>query len=170
MLMFRDFCNKPVISITDGKKLGEIKDIYLDQDMRQVAGIFLGREGLVNRKTFLIPRSAVQVFGADAWLVSGPDVVKEQEDLPESATFVPFGDVHGRDIESEAGTKIGEIDDVILDTQGRVLGFALGRVYMQGPLSERKSIAREAITNLGTSKKPMTAGLEEAESLPLPAD
>ena len=61
------------------------------------------------------------------------------------------------------------IEDVILDDQGRVLGFALGKVYMQGPLSERKAISREAITNLGSRKKPMTTVLEQAESLMIPS-
>jgi sporulation protein YlmC with PRC-barrel domain len=167
--MFKDLSNKPLIAITDGKKLGEIKDLYLDQDMRSVAAVFLGREGLVNRKTLAIARSAVQVFGMDAWLVSGSDVVTEQENLPESGTLTLLGELRGREIQSEGGTKVGEIEDVILDDQGRVLGFALGRVYMQGPLSERKSIAREAITNLGSRKNPMTTVLEKAESLAIPS-
>jgi uncharacterized protein YrrD len=169
MFMFKEHFNKPLISITDGKKLGEIKDLYLDQDMRQVAAVFLGKEGLVNRKTLVIARSAVQVFGIDAWLVSGSDKVMEQEDLPESGTFTLLGELRGREVQSEGGTKVGAIEDVIFDDQGRVLGFAFGKVYLQGPLSERKAIAREAITNLGTRNKPMTTVLEEAESLVLPS-
>jgi len=169
MFTFKEHFNNPLISITNGKKLGEIKDLYLDQDMRQVAAVFLGKEGLVNRKTLLIARSDVQVFGIDAWLVSGPDKVIEQEDLPESGTFTLLGELRGREIQSEGGTKVGVIEDVILDDQGRVLGFALGKVYMQGPLSERKAISREAITNLGSRKKPMTTVLEQAESLMIPS-
>jgi sporulation protein YlmC with PRC-barrel domain len=167
--MVKDHLNKPLISITDGKKLGEIKDVYLDQDMRQVAAVFLGKEGLVNRKTLVMARSAVQVFGIDAWLASGSDKVMEEEDLPESGTFTLLGELRGREIQSEGGTKVGVIEDVILDDQGGVLGFALGRVYMQGPLAERKAIAREAITNLGSKNKPMTTVLEEAESRTLPS-
>ena len=93
----------------------------------------------------------------------------DPEDLPDSATYILADGLRGREIESEGGTKVGVIEDVILDAQCSVLGFALGKVYMQGPLSERKSIARDAITNLGTSKKPMTTVLEKAESLELPA-
>jgi hypothetical protein len=48
MITSKELSNKPIISITDGKKLGEVKDLYLDQDMRQVAAIFLGKEGLIN--------------------------------------------------------------------------------------------------------------------------
>ena len=59
MITSKDHSGKPLISITDGKKLGEVKDLYLDQDMRQVAAVFLGKEGLISRKALVIPRSAV---------------------------------------------------------------------------------------------------------------
>ena len=87
MITSKDHSNKPLVSITDGKKLGEIKGLYLDLDMRQVAGVFLGTEGLIKRKAQAIPRSAVQVYGIDVWLVSGPDTVMMLEEIPDSATF-----------------------------------------------------------------------------------
>jgi sporulation protein YlmC with PRC-barrel domain len=155
--------------MSDGKKLGEIKDLYLDQDMRQVAAVFLGKEGLISRKTLLIARSAVQVYGIDAWLVSGSDTVVGPEALPDSGTFSLVGDLRGRELQTEGGTKIGVIDHVLLDAEARVLGFGLGKVYSQGPLAERKAIARDAIMNLGSAKEPMIINLAQAESLALPS-
>jgi uncharacterized protein YrrD len=170
MSIFTEYSNKPLISLTDGKKLGEVKDLYLDQDLHQVAAVFLGKEGLVNRKTNLILRSAIQLFGEDAWLVTGSDTVKEADELPEAATFILLGELHGREIETEGGTKIGVVEDAIFDDQGRVLGFTLGKMFMQGPLSERGEIAREALTSLGSKKKPMTTTLEQAEALVIPSE
>ena len=169
MIRSRELSNKPLISITDGKRLGEIKDLYLDQELRQLAAVFLGKEGLINRKTLAIARGAVQVFGIDAWLVSGSDTVMELEAIPESGTFILMGDLRGRELQTEGGTKIGVIDHVILDNEARVLGFGLGKVYSQGPLAERKALAREAILDLGDAKKPMTINLAQAESLTLPS-
>src|SRR5215211_5374035 len=169
MITSKEHSNKPIISITDGKKLGEIKDLYLDQDMRQVAAVFLGKEGLISRKKLMIARSAVQVYGIDAWLVSGSDTVLRPEDLSESGTLTLIGELRGRELQTEGGTKIGVIDYVILDGEARVLGFGLGKVYAQGPLAERKAIARDAIISLGTAKEPMTINLAQAESLALPS-
>jgi uncharacterized protein YrrD len=168
MITSKDHSGKPVISITDGKKLGEIKDLYLDQEMRQVAAVFLGKEGLISRKTLVIARSAMQVYGIDAWLVSSSDIVMKAEDIPESGTFTLVGDLRGRELQTEGGTKVASIDHVILDNEARVLGFGLGKVYSQGPLAERRAIARDAIINLGTAKEPMTINLAQAESLALP--
>jgi sporulation protein YlmC with PRC-barrel domain len=164
----KEHANKPIISITDGKDLGEIKGLYLDLDMRQVAGISLGTEGIINRKVLAIARSDVKVYGIDAWLVSGPDVVKALEEIPDSTTFTLVSDLRGREIQTEGGTKLCVVEDVILDSEARVLGFVLGKVYAQGPLAERKAIVREAITDLGSKEKPMTANLSQAESMDVP--
>ena len=170
MITSKEQSNKPIVSITNGKKLGEIKDLYLDQDMRQVAAVFLGKEGLIHRKTLVIARSAFQVYGVDVWLVSGPDTIVGLEDIPESATFTLVGELRGREVQTEGGTKIGVIDHVILDDEARVWGFGLGKVYAQGPLAERKAIARETVLKLGNMAEPMTINLAQAETLALPSN
>jgi uncharacterized protein YrrD len=170
MITSKDHSNKPLISMTDGKKLGEIKGLYLDGDMRQVAGVFLGSEGFIKRKAQAIVRSDVQVYGIDAWLVTGPDKVAALTDMPDSSSFILVSDLKGREIQTEGGTKLGVVEDVILDKEARVLGFTLGQVYAEGPLAEKKHIVREAITDLGSKEKPMTAILAQAESLTIPSE
>jgi uncharacterized protein YrrD len=170
MIASKEHSNKPLVSITDGKNLGEIKGLYLDSEMRQVVGVYLGTEGLIKRKDLAIPRSAVQVYGIDAWLVTGSDAVVAQEDLPDSAHYTLAGDLRGREIQTEGGTKLGVVEDVLLDSEARVLGFSLGKVYAEGPLDERKAVAREAITDFGGGEEPMTADLAQAESMRIPSE
>jgi hypothetical protein len=112
----------------------------------------------------MIPRSVVQIYGIDVLLVSGSDTVSGPEAIPESDTFTLVGDLRGRELQTEGGTKVGVIDHVILDHESRVLGFGLGKVYAQGPLAERKMIARDAILNVGNMQEPMTINLAQAES------
>lgn len=169
MYTSKDHSNKPLVSITDGKKLGEIKGLYLDAEMRQAAGVYLGTEGLIKRKVLAIPRSAVQVYGIDVWLVSGSDTVMMLEEIPDSATFTLASDLRGREVQTEGGTKLAVLEDVLLDSEARVLGFTLGKVYAEGPLADRKAVAREAITELGGDDKPMTAILAQAETLAIPS-
>jgi sporulation protein YlmC with PRC-barrel domain len=168
MLTGKSHLSKSLVSITDGKIVGEIKDLYLDREMHEVSAVFLGREGLIKRKTNLLPRAAVHIFGVDVWLISGSDKVVGPEEVPDSDTFVLVGELRGREIVTEGGTKIGVVDDVILDPEARVLGFLLGKVHVQGPLAERKTIAREAVTKLGSKDAPMAVVLAQAESLTVP--
>ena len=170
MIASKEHMNKALVSITDGKMLGEVKGLYLDPDMRQVAAVFLGTEGLIKRKTLALPRSAVQVYGVDVWLVSGSDTVMTLEEIPDWSTFILASDLRGREVQTEGGTKLAVVEDVLLDSEARVLGFSLGKVYAEGPLNERRAIAREAISDLGGEEKAMTAVLSQAEALTIPAD
>lgn len=170
MITAKDINSKSIISIADGKILGEVKDVYLDADMRQVVGIYLGTEGLIRRKDKMIERSALQVLGVDVWLVSASDVVVDKDSLPDAASYTPVGSLRGREIQTDGGTKLGVIDDVLLDENTGVLGFSLGKVFAQGPLAERKAVIRDAITNLGSKDSPMIADLALAEAGMIPTE
>lgn len=156
--------NKLLISMTNGQKLGEVRDLYLDRDLTQVMAVQSGSEGFLGRQALAIRRSAIHVMGVDAWLVAGEDIVARIEAVADSAYFVTASSLRGREILTEGKTKIGTVSDVVLDAEGRVLGFALGRVYIQGPLAERKAIARSAITDVGSKDTPMLTVLEQAEA------
>jgi len=168
MLTSKSHLNKSLVSITDGKIVGEVKDLYLDREMHNVSAVLLGKEGLIKRKALMLPRAAIHIFGVDVWLVSGSDKVAGPDEIPDADTFVLIGDLRGRDVDTEGGTKIGVIDDVVLDAEARVLGFVLGKVHVQGPLAERKTIAREAVTKLGSKDVAMQVVLAQAEALTVP--
>jgi uncharacterized protein YrrD len=117
---------------------------------------FLVQRVSLKRKAQAIVRGDVQVYGIDARLVTSPDKVVALADVPDSADFILVSDLHGREVQTEGGTKLGVVEDVVLDNEARVLGFTLGKVYADGPLAEKKHVVREAITDLGCKGKPMT--------------
>lgn len=160
----REHLNKPVISTLGGKKLGKIKDLYLDPKMTTVTAVSLGGSGILRRKKLMIDRAKVQTCGMDAWLVASADVVVGPRDIVGSQEFVPASELRGRQIVSEGGTEIATVDSVILDGECNVKGFTLDKVSASGPLAERKAIALGAITNLGSKTSPMVTILEKAES------
>lgn len=168
MITSKQLSSKPVITISDGKRLGEVEDLYLDADVRRAVGIYLGTEGLIKRKELIIPREAIQVSGVDVWLVSDNEAVTSKDQVPDSAGFTLVGNLKGREIQTDGGTKLGTVEDVLLDNNLNVLGFSLGKVYAQGPIAERKTIARDAITSLGSKDEQMVADLAQAESLSIP--
>lgn len=161
----KDYKNKPLISIIDGKHIGEVKDLYLDAQLRQIVAVFVRSEGLISRKTFVVRRDDVKVIGEDVWLVANADVLVELKELPGADELVKIVDVSGRELITEGGTKVATINDVILNNSGSVLGFTLGKVHAQGPVFERKTIHRDAVLNVGDDKIPMKVDLPKAEAL-----
>jgi sporulation protein YlmC with PRC-barrel domain len=106
MLSSKGILHKLVIGLSDGKKLGEIEDLYLDPDLREVVGLYLGSEGLIKRKDKFLPRAAVQLTGIDAWLVSDSASLTTTDKVPEISTHTLVENLRGREVQT-TGYKVG---------------------------------------------------------------
>jgi uncharacterized protein YrrD len=164
MRLGKDLVNKQIISVTDGRSLGTAKDIYISSDLTDITGIYLGSEGLIKRKHFLITRANVVVFGIDAILVRTSDVVAEENDMPESVAWVRLSKLSKREVDTPGGTKVASIGDIILGEQGNITGFALSRVYVEGPIEKNGTIPRTAVIDTGDEDGVMTIDLTRAEN------
>lgn len=165
MVKTKEFQGKLVISLSDGKKLGEIKDVYLDQEAGKIVAAFLGKSGIINRKSLTVELSHVKLFGIDTWLVEASDIVIAKDEVSGSDTYLLGDSLRGREIQTDGGTKIGTIGDILVDEKCNVLGFSFDKLQVEGPLSQSRVIARAAITNLGSSSAPMIAALDQAEKI-----
>lgn len=155
--------DKPIFSMKDGRKLGTVKDLYLDRDLQLVTGLDLGSEGLFSRKSSLIRRNDIVVLGIDAVLVRSGDVIYEKEDVPEAEQWLRRKDLQGREVDTPGGTKIGQIGDVIVDVAAEIAGFSLSRVYVEGPVADSKAITRNVVIDSGRDDNIMTIDLAQAE-------
>jgi hypothetical protein len=45
---------------------------------------------------------------------------------------------------------VGTVDDIIVDETMRIVGFRLGRIFVQGPIAEKRTITRHAVTEVGS--------------------
>lgn len=164
MRLGKDLVGKQIISVTDGRSLGNVKDIYISSDLTDITGIYLGSEGLIKRKHFLITRSDVVVFGIDAILVRTSDVVAEENDMPESVAWVRLSKLNKREVDTPGGTKVASIGDIMLGEKGDITGFALSRVFVEGPIAKNGTIPRTAVIDTGAEDGVMTIDLTRAEN------
>lgn len=164
MRQSKDLIGKTIVSVDDGRRIGTVRDVYLDPDLQWLAGIHLGTEGLISRKSLLIPRQAVAIFGVDYVLTTHSDVVREKKELPEAESWLRLDNLEGREVDTTGGTKIGVIGDVILDEQARIVGFSLSRVFVEGPVAESRTIYQDAVVDHGDEDGLMTIDLATAEA------
>jgi uncharacterized protein YrrD len=163
MRLSKDLAGKPIISVTDGRILGSVKDIYVNQELSWMTGIFVGQEGLIKRKSLLIARESVVVFGIDAILVKKSDVITNDRELAEAGNWLRLTKLRGRQVDTPGGTKVGTIGDIILGEDGHVTGFALAKVFVEGPVAQQGTIPREALVDAGDQDGVMTVDLTRAE-------
>lgn len=161
----KEWIGKSVISITDGQNLGTIKDLYFDPELRQVTAVFLGSEGLIRRKSLLIKREDVAVWGIDVLLVKNSQVVVDDKAVTETSAWLRFDKFRGRAVDTPGGTKVGAVGDVLLTKDSAiVLGVKLGKVLIEGPIAEKEMILRETIFDIGNEDNALTIDLARAES------
>lgn len=163
--------NQPLVSITDGKLVGEIKDFYFDTQEAMMVSVVTGQKGLISPKSLIVERDAVQIFGQDVWLLRDADVVQELSRESGETRYQFMHDITGREITTSGETKVGTVGDVWLDEEARVVGFGLDKVFMKGPIAEKKFIPLEAVRDwgiramgLGGQDNPMVVDLSVIES------
>ncbi len=165
MRLGKDLIGKSIISVTDGRLLGTVKDLYINDQLYWLTGIHVGSEGLLKRKSLFIARESVVVFGIDAILVKNAEVISEGNDLPEFETWLRLNKLRGREVDTPGGTKVGSIGDVILGEEGHITGFALSKVFVEGPIAQQGTLPREALIDTGNEDGIMTIDLPKVEQL-----
>lgn len=170
MRLGKSLIGNPVFGITDGRKLGEIKDLYLDEDLTSVVGIYLGREGLLRPTPLFLDRADVALFGIDVVLTTEAATVYEGDEAPEPPGWVRLAALQGREVRTPGDTKIGKVGDVALDEEARITGFSLTSLSVKGPVAEAGAVARKALVDVGDSDGVMTIDLSEAERAPVEID
>ena len=163
MRLSKDLVGKSVVSIDEGRIVGQVKDVYFSADLKRMVGIFLGKEGLIRRKSLLIPIDAVTVFGIDAVLVKTASALTDDKMLTDAEQWIRLDDLEGRDVDTPGGTRVGTVGDIVLDEEGKVSSFYLSRVLVEGPLAETKQIDRRAMIDSGQSDGVLTIDLPRAE-------
>jgi sporulation protein YlmC with PRC-barrel domain len=159
----QDLIDKPLISIDEGRFLGNVRDIYVDRDLTRITAIHVGREGLLKRKDRYISRDHVVVFGADAILVKSSDVVETGRDDEKSAAWMRLNDLQGREIVTRGGTRVAQVGDVLIDEQADIAALSLARTFVEGPIAEKGQIGRPAFLPVGDAEQPLVVDLTAAE-------
>jgi uncharacterized protein YrrD len=163
MRLGKDVTGKLIISVTDGRIIGNVKDLYVNKELLGLTGIYVGHEGLLKRKSLLIPRDSVIVFGIDAILVRKTDVITSDQELTEVEDWVRLSKLRGREVDTPGGTKVGAIGDIVLSEDGQITGFSLAKVFVEGPVAQQGMIPREALVDTGDEDNVMTVDLAKVE-------
>lgn len=161
----KDLIGKPIYSIVDGRYVGEVKDLYVNKDLYWMTGIHIGHEGFIKRKSLIIKRDNVVVFGIDAILVNDADVVREEKDVAELGKWLRLDKLRGREVDTTGGTRIGLIGDIIMGEEGHITDFMLSKVFVEGPIADKGIIPHGALIDTGNEDKIMTIDLPKVESL-----
>jgi len=161
----KELINKPICTLDEGRLIGKVQDLYLNDGLDGLLGLSLGSQGLIRRKTELIRREDVALFGVDIILVGNAEVITDDKSLPAAREWKRREKLVGRDVDTPGGTRLGVIGDVVVDTGGNITGFALQRVFVEGPLADKRYVDRQAVLDFGNEDGRMTIDLPMLEAI-----
>ncbi len=169
MQMGQDIIGKTVISRNMGKTLGQVKDLYFDDALKNLVALYLGHEGLLSRKTRIVRFAEIAVLGEDVILVKSVESVEEKAMIDGADAWVSRSELHGRKVTTTGSTPIGRIDDITIGDNGMVMDFTLIWTQIGGPVGESHLVARHAVTDPGNDIDVMQVDLAVAEQYEAPS-
>ena len=111
---FSELKGRAVVELTGAKTIGHLDDLVVDLQTRQVIGLRVKEGGLFG-KTNSIAKTALQTIGQDALTVS-----LAAEPTPNDTALEKgpgFSDLIGKQVVSQGGKLLGEINDIDLDPE-----------------------------------------------------
>lgn len=110
--------HRPLISKQDGCVLGEVRDVYFDENCRNIAYFIV----LCNERECLLPFSAVAAFG-DAVMTDDGLALLSPYDADRSSLVRSLS---GKPVFTGAGNLKGALDDVVFTLKGKVTAMQAG--------------------------------------------
>ncbi len=163
----------PVVSITEGEDIGEIRDIIYDGEVGAVVGFTLNKRGFLSgRLDEVLPTQGVYAIGQEAVMVVDRSSLVDPASA-EEAIARPETDrnVIGNDVLTESGTSLGTVVDVVLLTgpafagrAGDVVGYEVklpagGLRYI--PLPVQVAVSGKALVVPDSTEEYICDGLAE---------
>ena len=117
---------KPLLSLADGERVHEVRDVILGSGNDAVVGL-LADEGGFLASSLVVPFAEVVSFGRDAVVIARRESVIAAKEAPEIESIVARDQsLLGTRVFTETGDDQGKINDVYFDdATGRILGLEL---------------------------------------------
>lgn len=121
---FRQLVGKPVVVKSTHEQVGKLEDILIEPNLLEVGAIHTSQDKWLVRPEESIPAERVTIQNKEVILVDGFQLM-ERSYQPASHWLSVCDVIHGQEVVSTGGAKLGEIHDIQLDGDGLVVAYQL---------------------------------------------
>jgi uncharacterized protein YrrD len=118
-----ELMSMPVISMSEGKQLGKVKDVLFDPEQHALLGLMVTPSSAMD-STMLVAKERINAIGDAAITVSDAAALQEVASQ-ERAREIIDSCIHlrGTSVVSETGNSLGTIDKILIDDSGNVAAY-----------------------------------------------
>lgn len=120
----RQLAGLAVITLSGGERLGRIDDVVFHPATGRVTGFLVDRGGMFTKPKFL-PAAEVQGLGTDALTINREDTLADSEAAGFPPDELASKTLDGRPVLNQAGTILGKISDIAVDTATLTVPYLL---------------------------------------------
>lgn len=153
MQKIKELLGLPVINLSTGKQMGEVKDVIIDTSNYRMVGVLLYHAGWFHSGKGILFEEFNSV-GADSITVEDETAIVDEAQLVADDQALMNEEILGKHIVTTDGTTIGTLSDICVDTAtGELTGYEIsdsvikdlleGRTIM--PLPAGQKIGVEAV-------------------------
>ena len=160
-----DLKNRPVVSLKDGTKVGEVSDLTLDATNIQVGSLLVaGSDG-----NSILPYRSVRTIGTDAVTIDNSGTLQAPADRSGDEER-RVSTLIGLPVVNQEGSIIGTMEDLEFDDQyGRVITLVVRRGGVLGIGGSHESVPRTAIRGIGPTLIAVDTAIPVASTSKTPA-
>lgn len=141
----RELRGMPVLALQEGERLGQVRDLILDPAARQVVALILDRR--VGGEDQVVATANIHNIGPAAITVEDRSSLIPLSRIPRFQELARMGKpIQGKMVISEAGVRLGKVDDLEIDVQT----FRLTSLVLQGFLGRGQVVSADLIRTIGT--------------------
>jgi uncharacterized protein YrrD len=130
LLRGRDVSGLPVVDISTGEDVAEIRDIIFEPSDGVIGGFTLAKRGFFGRRLrTVLPVEAIRSVGTHAVTIDAADALTDPAELADQHEALEGdADVTSNDVLTESGRNLGQVRDVVISggRRPRVVGFEIG--------------------------------------------
>lgn len=116
---------RPVVTLA-GERVADVKDVVFDSAQGRLLGFTLRSHRFFSGpRTDVLAWSKVRCLGPDAVMIRGEDALEAEDALAAEGGVPDHRNVVGNQVLTDAGTDIGTVVDVIIETSGaaQIVGY-----------------------------------------------
>lgn len=133
---------RPIVTIANGEKIGEIDDVVIDGQDRRVGAFRIRSGGFLSKQHHYLPFGAIQTIGDDAVMIQSGDALQQSYGDRADGYFT-LGTLTKLRVVTQSGTYVGDIASARFDpATGQItdLEVGTGGIFRSNTIVDRSSV------------------------------
>jgi len=140
---------QPVITLDAGRRVGSIQEILFDTLDHRVTAVILSKPPVAGSAK-AVTAAHIRLFGADVTLIdSDRSIANLGEDGGPRGSVRAGTDVIRTQVITTEGRRLGEVSDITLDAEGKILGYRLSHNLLRDTFRGKPFIPVGAVFAVG---------------------